>query len=62
MIIRPDVDLTKEEVRELGAFNDVYIDLMFEAGQDLVKLKCKEYITGNKNQYHTYADVYKDND
>ena len=44
MIIRPDVDLTKEEVRELGAFNDIYIDLLFEAGQEVVKRKCIEFI------------------
>lgn len=44
MIIRPDRDITKQEVKELGAFNDIYIDLMFEAGQDLVKRKCIEYI------------------
>ena len=44
MIIRPDVDLTKEEVRELNAFNDTYIDMLFEAGQDVVKRKCIEII------------------
>ena len=44
MIIRPDRDLTKAEVKELGAFNDVYIDMMFDAGQDVVKRKCSEYI------------------
>lgn len=44
MIIRPDVDLTKDEVRELGAFSDVYIDMLFDAGQEVVKRKCSEYI------------------
>lgn len=44
MIIRPDVDLTKEEVKELGAFSDVYIDMLFDAGQEVVKRKCSEYI------------------
>lgn len=44
MIIRPDKDLTRSEVEELGAFSDVYIDMMFESGQDVVKRKCKEYI------------------
>ena len=44
MIIRPDRDLTKEEVRELGAFNEHYITLLFESGQETVKRKCIEYI------------------
>lgn len=44
MIIRPDKDLTKEEVKELGAFSDMYIDMMFNAGQEVVKRKCSEYI------------------
>lgn len=44
MIIRPDKDLTKEEVKELGAFSDMYIDMMFDAGQEVVKRKCAEYI------------------
>lgn len=44
MIIRPDRELTKEEVKELGAFSDEYIDIMFEAGQEVVKRKCSEYI------------------
>ena len=44
MIIRPDKNLSKEEVKELGAFSDVYIDMMFEAGQEVVKRKCSEYI------------------
>lgn len=44
MIIRPDKNLTKEEVKELGAFSDMYIDMMFDAGQEVVKRKCSEYI------------------
>lgn len=44
MIIRPDRDLTKEEVKELGAFSDAYIDMMFDSGQEVVKRKCSEYI------------------
>ena len=44
MIIRPDVDLTKDEVKDLNAFNDAYIELMFNAGQEVVKRKCIEYI------------------
>ena len=44
MIIKPDKDLTKDDVKELDAFSDVYIDMMFEAGQDVVKRKCIEFI------------------
>lgn len=62
MIIKKDVDLTKEEVRELGIFNDVYIDKLFEEGQDAVKLKCKEFTTGKYNYYETYEELYKDLD
>ena len=62
MIIKKDVDLTKEEVRALGIFNDIYIDILFEHGQDAVKLKCKEYTEGKHNYYQTYAELYEDLD